>query len=146
MSNQINKYRNSFLKEVEANVEEGEWVKMCMQCGVCAGSCPLGDAWEHTPQKIFNDRCVQLCFVLFWGAFILSAVLAYSKDVWPNYAQEMLTQAQIDVGSVANRADGSPRSTAFTASVNSATNPSMGSADPSSGRCTTRSSAFCLAL
>lgn len=49
----IEKYRNSFLGEVEANVEEGEWVKMCMQCGVCAGSCPLGDAWEHTPQKIF---------------------------------------------------------------------------------------------
>lgn len=49
----IEKYRTSFLKEVEANVEEGEWVKMCMQCGVCAGSCPLGNAWEHTPQKIF---------------------------------------------------------------------------------------------
>jgi len=46
-------YRNSFLKEVEANVEEGQWVKMCMQCGVCAGSCPLGNAWEHPPQEIF---------------------------------------------------------------------------------------------
>ncbi|MCW8855082.1 MAG: heterodisulfide reductase, partial [Gammaproteobacteria bacterium] len=34
----VNKYRNDFLKEVEANVEEGDWVKMCMQCGVCAGS------------------------------------------------------------------------------------------------------------
>ncbi len=54
MSNMIEKYRNqSFLKEVEANVEEGEWVKMCMQCGVCAGSCPLGTDWEHTPQEIF---------------------------------------------------------------------------------------------
>ena len=49
----VEKYRNNFLKEVEANVEEGEWVKMCMQCGVCAGSCPLGDAWEHPPQEIF---------------------------------------------------------------------------------------------
>ncbi len=49
----IEKYRNSFLREVEANVEEGEWVKMCMQCGVCAGSCPLGNAWEHPPQEIF---------------------------------------------------------------------------------------------
>ncbi|MCB1867035.1 MAG: 4Fe-4S dicluster domain-containing protein [Gammaproteobacteria bacterium] len=49
----IEQYRNSFLKEVEANVEEGEWVKMCMQCGVCAGSCPLGNAWEHPPQEIF---------------------------------------------------------------------------------------------
>ncbi len=49
----VDKYRSSFLKEVEANVEEGEWVKMCMQCGVCAGSCPLGQHWEHSPQKIF---------------------------------------------------------------------------------------------
>jgi len=49
----IEQYRNSFLHEVEANVEEGEWVKMCMQCGVCAGSCPLGNAWEHPPQELF---------------------------------------------------------------------------------------------
>ena len=47
------RYRNSFLREVEEQVEEGEWVKMCMQCGVCAGSCPLGPHWEHSPQKIF---------------------------------------------------------------------------------------------
>ena len=49
----IEAYRNSFLKEVEANVEEGEWVKMCMQCGVCSGSCPLGPHWAHPPQEIF---------------------------------------------------------------------------------------------
>jgi len=52
-ANVIEAYRNNFLKEVSENVEEGEWVKMCMQCGVCAGSCPLGSYWEHTPQKIF---------------------------------------------------------------------------------------------
>jgi len=49
----VEKYHNDFLKEVEANVEEGNWVKMCMQCGVCSGSCPLGSAWEHPPQEIF---------------------------------------------------------------------------------------------
>jgi len=49
----IERYRNSFLHEVEANVEEGEWVKMCMQCGVCSGSCPLGAAWDHPPQELF---------------------------------------------------------------------------------------------
>jgi quinone-modifying oxidoreductase subunit QmoC len=49
----VEKYRNDFLKEVEANVEMGDWVKMCMQCGVCSGSCPLGSAWEHPPQEIF---------------------------------------------------------------------------------------------
>jgi len=26
---------------------------MCMQCGVCAGSCPLGNAWDHPPQELF---------------------------------------------------------------------------------------------
>ncbi|MDD5175827.1 MAG: 4Fe-4S dicluster domain-containing protein [Sterolibacterium sp.] len=46
-------YGSSFLREVEARVEEGEWVKMCMQCGVCAGSCPFGPHWAHSPQKIF---------------------------------------------------------------------------------------------
>lgn len=49
----VEQYRTSFLKEVEANVEEGEWVRMCMQCGVCSGSCPLGKHWEHPPQEIF---------------------------------------------------------------------------------------------
>ena len=49
----VEKYRNNFLKEVEANVEEGDWVKMCMQCGVCAGSCPMGPYWDHPPQELF---------------------------------------------------------------------------------------------
>ena len=40
----VARYRNNFLREVEDCVEDGEWVKMCMQCGVCAGSCPLGNA------------------------------------------------------------------------------------------------------
>ena len=49
----VARYTNNFLKEVEDRVEEGHWVKMCMQCGVCAGSCPFGPHWEHSPQKIF---------------------------------------------------------------------------------------------
>ncbi|MFA7269046.1 MAG: 4Fe-4S dicluster domain-containing protein [Sterolibacterium sp.] len=51
--NTLKRYGNSFLREVEERVEEGEWVRMCMQCGVCAGSCPFGPHWEHSPQKIF---------------------------------------------------------------------------------------------
>ena len=46
-------YGLDFLREVEREVEGGTMVKMCMQCGVCAGSCPFGPHWEHTPQKIF---------------------------------------------------------------------------------------------
>ncbi len=49
----VARYKNDFLREVEDRVEEGHMVKMCMQCGVCAGSCPLGPHWQHSPQKIF---------------------------------------------------------------------------------------------
>ena len=50
----VRPYQGDFLREVEREVEGGEFVKMCMQCGVCAGSCPLGEHWEHTPQKLFQ--------------------------------------------------------------------------------------------
>jgi len=58
-------------------------------------------SWSHlllfeAPQRIFNDRCVQIAFCTFWGVFILSAVLAYSKAVWPDYAEQIMGQAQID--------------------------------------------------
>ncbi|HEX6827825.1 MAG TPA: 4Fe-4S dicluster domain-containing protein [Burkholderiales bacterium] len=49
----IERYRNNFLREVEENVEEGHWVRMCMQCGVCSGSCPFGPHWAHPPQELF---------------------------------------------------------------------------------------------
>ena len=49
----LDQYRNNFLQRSRGKVEDGEWVKMCMQCGVCAGSCPFGPHWEHSPQKIF---------------------------------------------------------------------------------------------
>lgn len=49
------RYKNSFLKEIEQQAEMGEWVKMCMQCGVCSGSCPTNfhPGWQHPPQEIF---------------------------------------------------------------------------------------------
>ncbi|MFZ5483646.1 MAG: 4Fe-4S dicluster domain-containing protein [Pseudomonadota bacterium] len=49
------KYQGNFLKEIEEQAEMGEWVKMCMQCGVCSGSCPTNfhTAWDHPPQEIF---------------------------------------------------------------------------------------------
>lgn len=49
----------------------------------------------EVPQRVFNDRCVQAVFLLFWGLFILSAWLAYSKSAWPDYAEQMLGSEQI---------------------------------------------------
>lgn len=56
------------------------------------------------PRRIFNDRCVQIVFVAFWGIFVLSAFLAYSKDLWPSYAEDVLTEAGIE-GMETNFAD-----------------------------------------
>ncbi|MBF0141885.1 MAG: 4Fe-4S dicluster domain-containing protein [Magnetococcales bacterium] len=47
-------YDLSFAREVYKNSEMGHWIKMCMQCGVCAGSCPLGPHWEHSPRQLFQ--------------------------------------------------------------------------------------------
>jgi quinone-modifying oxidoreductase subunit QmoC len=57
------KYRNNFLKEIEEQVEMGDWVKMCMQCGVCSGSCPTNfqSAWEHPPQEVLTTTSMWNC-------------------------------------------------------------------------------------
>jgi uncharacterized membrane protein SpoIIM required for sporulation len=47
------------------------------------------------PRQVFNDRCVQLMFVIFWGLFIVSAWLAYSKTAWPEFAEQVISQEQI---------------------------------------------------
>jgi uncharacterized membrane protein SpoIIM required for sporulation len=59
-------------------------------------------SWTHlllhqAPQRIFNDRCVQVAFCTFWGVFILSAVLAYSKAIWPSYADQIIGPERIEM-------------------------------------------------
>ena len=51
---------------------------------------------EDVPQRIFQDRCVQVAFCLFWGIFLLSAFLAYSKHTWPQYAEAVMTREAIE--------------------------------------------------
>jgi len=47
------KYDLGFARYVRDNVEGGDRMNMCMQCGVCSGSCPLGEQMEHGPRKLF---------------------------------------------------------------------------------------------
>jgi uncharacterized membrane protein SpoIIM required for sporulation len=49
----------------------------------------------EVPQLIFRDRAVQTAFGIFWGLFILSATLAYMKNQFPGYAEEMVTAEQL---------------------------------------------------
>lgn len=50
---------------------------------------------HQVPQHIFRDRCVQLMFLVFWGAFLLSAFLAYSKGTWPDYGEQMVGEQML---------------------------------------------------
>src|SRR6476620_1718880 len=45
----------------------------------------------EVPKTIFHDRCVQVMFCVFWGVFILSAYLAYSKTAWPDFVEQIWT-------------------------------------------------------
>ena len=66
-------YDSSFAREIFENVDYGEEIKMCMQCGVCAASCPLSMQMDYSPRKIFlmiragkreevlNSNAIMLC-------------------------------------------------------------------------------------
>ncbi len=56
--------------------------------------------WGHilfvyTPQKIFNDVCVQIAFFIFWGLFLSSAYLAYDVESFPTFAERVLGEEQM---------------------------------------------------
>lgn len=49
----VKKYDLGFARWVRDNIDGGERMNMCMQCGVCSGSCPIGDQMADGPRKIF---------------------------------------------------------------------------------------------
>ncbi|MCA9125821.1 MAG: stage II sporulation protein M [Planctomycetales bacterium] len=51
--------------------------------------------FRQAPQQIFNDRCVQISAVLFFGLFSLSTYLAYDEQTFPGFAERMLGAEQI---------------------------------------------------
>jgi uncharacterized membrane protein SpoIIM required for sporulation len=51
--------------------------------------------FQEVPQQIFRDRAVQVAFGIFWGLFILAAVLAYMQEQFPDFAEEMLSKEGI---------------------------------------------------
>lgn len=47
---------------------------------------------HDVPRTVFHDRCVQVAFLLFWGVFLLSALLAASPETWPGYTEKVCSQ------------------------------------------------------
>ncbi|MEZ6087067.1 MAG: stage II sporulation protein M [Pirellulaceae bacterium] len=51
---------------------------------------------RQAPQQIFNDPCVRVCALLFFGLFWLSMILAVSEDRLPNFPARVVGEAQLD--------------------------------------------------
>ena len=49
------------------------------------------------PQCIFRDPCVKVAFVVFFGLFTLSAILAWSVTSFPGYAERILGVKKIEM-------------------------------------------------
>ena len=47
------KYDHNFARWVRDNINGGDKLSLCMQCGVCSGSCPIGAKMDHGPRKLF---------------------------------------------------------------------------------------------
>jgi quinone-modifying oxidoreductase subunit QmoC len=47
------KYDLNFARYVYEHIDGGERLKLCMQCGTCSGSCPIGQQMDHGPRKLF---------------------------------------------------------------------------------------------
>jgi quinone-modifying oxidoreductase subunit QmoC len=46
-------YDLSFARWVYRNIQGGDRLSLCMQCGTCSGSCPIGVQMDHGPRKLF---------------------------------------------------------------------------------------------
>jgi quinone-modifying oxidoreductase subunit QmoC len=46
-------YDLSFNRWVRDNINGGDQLGLCMQCGVCSGSCPIGVQMDYGPRKLF---------------------------------------------------------------------------------------------
>ncbi|RLB12593.1 MAG: heterodisulfide reductase subunit C [Deltaproteobacteria bacterium] len=67
------KYNAISIDEIFKNVDYAEEIQKCMQCGMCAGSCPLRHHMDFPPRKIFallrageiekvlNSKSILLC-------------------------------------------------------------------------------------
>ena len=49
-----------------------------------------------TPRLIFNDPCIHIVTIMFWGLFLIAAFLAYENNVWPGFAEKVVGEETLD--------------------------------------------------
>lgn len=51
---------------------------------------------REVPVAIVRDPCVLVSAIVFWGLFLLSGVLAYQSQLWPDFAEHVVTSGVLD--------------------------------------------------
>jgi dimethylglycine catabolism B len=64
--------------ETLAEFPEGREVLTCMQCGMCAGTCPYGDVMDYPPRRIINMMRAGMMEEVFSSDSLLACVACYS--------------------------------------------------------------------
>ena len=49
-----------------------------------------------TPRLIFNDPCIHIAALLFWGLFLLAGYLAWDNTVWPGFAEKVVGEESLE--------------------------------------------------
>jgi uncharacterized membrane protein SpoIIM required for sporulation len=49
-----------------------------------------------TPKLVFNDPCIHIATLMFWGLFLIAAFLAYENTVWPGFAENVVGEETLD--------------------------------------------------
>lgn len=52
--------------------------------------------FREAPQQIFNDVCVRIAAILFFGLFALSMYMAANEPLFPGFAESVVGQPQLD--------------------------------------------------
>ena len=52
--------------------------------------------FRDTPRQIFNDPCIQIATVLFWGLFLIAGYLSYNTTIWPGFSEAVVGVEGLD--------------------------------------------------
>lgn len=102
------KYDLGFARWVYENVEGGDKMSMCMQCGMCSGSCPIGTEMDHGPRKIFMmvragmKEAVLTSNTLWNCTSCYNCVVRCPRGVPVTYILQSLAQKSVELGYAKN--------------------------------------------
>ena len=98
-------YDLDFARWVHDNVDGGDKLSMCMQCGACSGSCPLGSSeMDFGPRKLFMmvragmKEAVLKSTTIFNCTSCYNCVVRCPRDVPVQYILQSLATKAVEEG------------------------------------------------